>query len=607
MSDDGSEAHSIPEEALIWPQILKSLRDLFNWTSEVERDCFLWIVYCLIRDWKGPLPDLRDIFRREEIDLLLTRSAYYMGNPDDYDTPGTRFYDFVIRSGYRNEPDLDENGEPLLCRTTPIHIAAKIWSLRRDVPVRELFKIYDKFDANYADEAGYTHFHVACEYGFDDVVEKFLEAGQDPDCLGSRYDCPPLHLALLQKYEETVKLLLTRGADPNLADAEGSTALHVIARRGDLFYDEIADSFFGTSDEMGRTLRIDARDKLGDTPLHRATELGYWYLVKSLLGRGADPNAANEEGWTPLHLISKREQSYDDDSARRFFEINDEFDRTTVRIDAKDKSGRTPLQLAVANLAPKNVGVLLDRGADLTDFIFPAEIRHFNRKYESDGGWVLYKLIQACNAMIVVERLQKAGYRLHRNDALTIMKFFAEHGLFHESERRPNPRSYKDKKFADVAKEITILPSLSLYDFVRSRGSPAPDEAAAKPLEYEDYHELWRSRKLRQLPKRGSYRDVCARHLCEILSRGFFRRWALDGLSELTRFELPTHCCEIVVENSTNEDLWRICLAAAQLAEALKILEPSMSPREVADLLCRSTTAAAAAARPSHVLVWEED
>ncbi|KAL7302618.1 hypothetical protein TKK_0004680 [Trichogramma kaykai] len=58
----------------------------------------------------------------------------------------------------------------------------------------ELFKIYDRFDVNYVDETGLSHFHLACvSPKCRDVVRKFLELGQDPNLVWPLTADRPLH------------------------------------------------------------------------------------------------------------------------------------------------------------------------------------------------------------------------------------------------------------------------------------------------------------------------------------------------------------------------------------------------------------------------------
>ncbi|CAB0041449.1 unnamed protein product [Trichogramma brassicae] len=131
--------------------------------------------------------DLRDVFRREEIECLLSDSVC-MNSADTYICAKKEvFVGFVARSGYKDEPDVDEDGRLLLPRTTPLHRAASSSNYRSppnlQSTVRELFKIYVRLDVNYTDEKGLTHFHVACRYGCDEIVEKFLRLGRDPNYL----------------------------------------------------------------------------------------------------------------------------------------------------------------------------------------------------------------------------------------------------------------------------------------------------------------------------------------------------------------------------------------------------------------------------------------
>jgi ankyrin repeat protein len=113
-----------------------------------------------------------------------------------------------------------------------------------------------------------------------------------------------LHLAAAGHRVELVRLLLAAGADPN------STANH--RQSGPLHY--AADgcptrSNWNAKDQV-KTIRclldagatINARDKNGATPLHRAVRGRCADAVKCLLESGGDATLKNKPGSTPFHL-----------------------------------------------------------------------------------------------------------------------------------------------------------------------------------------------------------------------------------------------------------------------------------------------------------------
>ncbi|CAB0041870.1 unnamed protein product [Trichogramma brassicae] len=150
--------------------------------------------------------------------------------------------------------------------------------------------------------------------------------------------------------------------DPNLANANGTTLLHVYSRND--CYQQLVDLL------PQQLLDINAQDELGNTPLHWALSGEYdKLLIELLLRSGADRNAANVQGQRPLHYICKRKDNEIrdiHDLMEVFFEIDGE-----VEVDAIDNQGLTPLQLAVANARPDMIDILLDHGADLSKFVFP--------------------------------------------------------------------------------------------------------------------------------------------------------------------------------------------------------------------------------------------
>uniref|UniRef100_A0ABD2XEG4 Uncharacterized protein n=1 Tax=Trichogramma kaykai TaxID=54128 RepID=A0ABD2XEG4_9HYME len=672
----------------------KGLRENINWEIERERFGLLDQIYTLISEWElSRYPDLRKYFRPEEIERLLSDSINYTNSDRSY-CQSKRFINFVIKSGYKDKPEVDKDGKPLLRRTTALHHAAR-YKYNEEI-VGMLFKIYKKFEVNYTNELGLSHFHIACEFGCDEVVKKFLKLGQDPNCLVAKTgdsplhlalereqknvvelllrnganpnlankikltplqiickgDCDdynlvkmlfelskekfrpvqvnvqdmvgitpllwalsrdrrklvklflrnganpnltkmdgstslhvigqnsgdgelvkmlfalskekyhpmqidaqdkwgrtPLHLALIWKNRKMFEFLLRRGASPNLANKDGSTPLHIICKRAHYHNEDddvLVELFFKIIDEKHELVQVDAQDELGNTPLHLALRCDNKKAAEMLLRRGANPNLANKDRLTPLHIICKRYQ--DDGLAEMLFRISKK-KHHLVQIDVQDKLGQTPLQLAVANLLPNVVDALLNHGADLSNFSFPTEAFFTMRC----NPWIM-KLGLASLALIVIERLRNKGYEMKHADALTIMNLFANHRLF-ENSVNLQKCWYDDDDFVKGAEKIMVRPSLSLYDLIRLQ----PKEAA-KLLAYEDYFEFWSSRKLCQLPK--IYHEACLMHLCEKLSRGFFRHCALYPFWELTRYRLPIEICEIIIDTSlTNMDLWNICLA----------------------------------------------
>ncbi len=144
-----------------------------------------------------------------------------------------------------------------------------------------------------------------------------------------------------------VRALLKQGADANVREGDGATALHWAAFRGD---PETVDLL------VGRGAAVNATNDLGVTPLWVACGNGSVPVITRLLKAGANPNAAPPTGGTPLMIASRTGNT----------EAVGLLLARGADVNARETSReQTALMWAVSQQHADVVRVLLAHGADL--------------------------------------------------------------------------------------------------------------------------------------------------------------------------------------------------------------------------------------------------
>ena len=149
---------------------------------------------------------------------------------------------------------------------------------------------------------------------------------------------------------DAVQVLIDQGADVNVPQGDGMTALHWAAERGD---DAMIRTLLDAGADVGAVTRI------GDyTPLHLASRAGSGAAVESLLEANSDPEAPTSTGAAlPIHFAAAS------GSAGAIAALA----RHGAEVDAPESEwGQTPLMFAAANDRIEAVRALLALGAHVT-------------------------------------------------------------------------------------------------------------------------------------------------------------------------------------------------------------------------------------------------
>ena len=195
------------------------------------------------------------------------------------------------------------------------------------------------FDASSRTSCGFSILQDTVFQGEKALLRLMLENGVLPTESPPPGECSALHLCCMKHgHEKIARLLIEAGAEvdapaphqtPWLPDA-GSTALHWAC------YKPVQPGLLRLLLDSGANRN--ARDQLGQTPLHFAAAHADTLSLSILLDAGADIFATDAKGRTPLHFAAA--------------EGNNAAIRCLLRrgapINALDFSGNTPLEMAAA-------------------------------------------------------------------------------------------------------------------------------------------------------------------------------------------------------------------------------------------------------------------
>lgn len=199
---------------------------------------------------------------------------------------------------------------------------------------------------------GATLLHKA---GSKEVAALLLSRGAELEAVDED-GSSPLHYAATRGEPDLVGYLVSRGARVNVFDEEGSTPLDYARNTHSDRAEEIlikagGFAFGGSPPELVRVLVEQGReaverllaadpaavkktDEVGITPLHEAAGVGCVPVMELLLERGADLEAPDDHGYTPLHIACMESRP---ESVKFLLGRG-------ARADARSKDGTTPAE-----------------------------------------------------------------------------------------------------------------------------------------------------------------------------------------------------------------------------------------------------------------------
>lgn len=182
--------------------------------------------------------------------------------------------------------------------STPIHLAVKLGHDK----ITSLLLLYGA-EKDALDSKGHTSLHLAAIYGHFSTAKLLLDAGADATVIyrdSSNYEHWALSFAARMGHTDVLKVLVEYGAEVNTSSTRGLTALHYAAVRNQA----------GTINALVEA-GADVESKVnesggGGTPLHASSVMRCYEATLALLKKGADVQAKNVFGYTPLHGAARQ-------------------------------------------------------------------------------------------------------------------------------------------------------------------------------------------------------------------------------------------------------------------------------------------------------------
>ncbi|KAJ6666687.1 hypothetical protein lerEdw1_020411, partial [Lerista edwardsae] len=195
-----------------------------------------------------------------------------------------------------------------------------------------------------------TPLHITASRGYLDCLRHLLLRGADVDLAPGGETA--LHTACAAATADCVRLLLSFGANPEAVSEDGYQPLHMCRAPGSI---ECARLLLSHGANVNCT-----SEEEEETPLHVAARLGLAALVRLLLRSGADLEAKNVAGQTPLNAACAQPHATDD-----FYDVCLQLVEAGARVNSADEDRQRPLHQACKNANARVVALLLARGANV--------------------------------------------------------------------------------------------------------------------------------------------------------------------------------------------------------------------------------------------------
>ncbi|XP_061831234.1 E3 ubiquitin-protein ligase MIB2 isoform X1 [Nerophis lumbriciformis] len=158
-------------------------------------------------------------------------------------------------------------------------------------------------------EDGFSALHLASLNNHQEVAEILIKEGRCDINIRNNRNQTPLQLAVTQGHTNLVQLLVAEGADVNMEDEDGDTAMHVALQRPQLanvmLSPPVGSSSSSTEESDEGCASTSLYCRLNASGLLGTTELSVGAAIACFLAQeGADISYANHKGKSPLDLVA---------------------------------------------------------------------------------------------------------------------------------------------------------------------------------------------------------------------------------------------------------------------------------------------------------------
>jgi uncharacterized protein len=254
---------------------------------------------------------------------------------------------------------------------------ALMWAVANRSPELVKLLVDHGADAHARSTGGFTPLLFAAQQGVVESGSALLQAGADVNERSSGNRMTALMVAAASGNRAFSILLLEKGANPDLADESGFTALHYAALDGN--GSEVVRALFGRGARPNPRTTRDTRANTtsgvsvkGATPLFLAASRGNVETVRALVAGGADPLITTDNGTAPLHVATWGGDPYfrdwTEEEKRNLFDTTKLLVELGSDVNSSGEHGWTALHGAAYKGVDAVVQLLVQRGARIEVF-----------------------------------------------------------------------------------------------------------------------------------------------------------------------------------------------------------------------------------------------